>query len=60
MSKSKILLKQQTNVKVNIDAGTGQFLSKKYVVIHPKSTVTEIVKNEKYKSFTPIYHFNNF
>lgn len=36
-----------TTVKVNRDAGTGQFVTKKYADNHPKTTVTETVKKKK-------------
>lgn len=46
MSKSKFPPKEVTKVKVSRDAETGQFVPKKYADIHPKTTVTEIIKKK--------------
>jgi hypothetical protein len=47
MAKSKSTPNQETKVKVSRDAGTGQFVPKKYADTHPKTTVTETIKKKK-------------
>jgi hypothetical protein len=47
MSKAKFTPKEVTKVKVSRDAGTGQFVPKKYAESHPKTTVTETIKKKK-------------
>jgi hypothetical protein len=36
--------KKETTITINRDAGTGRFVTEKYVEKHPKTTVTEIRK----------------
>lgn len=47
MTKSKLAPKQEKKVQVSRDAGTGQFVPKKYADSHPKTTVTETTKKKK-------------
>ena len=48
MPKSKSTPKQEKKVLVSRDAGTGQFVPKKYAESHPKTTVTETIKKKTF------------
>lgn len=47
MAKSKSRPKEETKFQVSRDAGTGQFVPKKYADSHPKTTVSQTIKKKK-------------
>ena len=47
MAKTKSTPKQETKVQVSRDAGTGQFVPKKYADSHPKTTISQTIKKKK-------------